>query len=495
MNLRLYNTLSKRVEPFEPLHPGRAGVYACGPTIYDFAHIGNFRSFIVYDLVHRVLVWSGLEVRFVMNLTDVDDKTIRGAQAAGVDLSSFTAPFAEAVLADADALGIRPAHLYPRATAYVGPMIELVERLLERGHAYRTDDGSVFFDISSFPDYGRLSGRDLEQARTGDRVSADEYGKDDVRDFALWKGVKPEDETVGAAWDAPWGRGRPGWHLECSAMSLAEVGTTLDLHLGGEDLIFPHHEDEIAQSECATGHTFARFWLHVKHLKVEGEKMSKSRGNFITVRALLDEGVDPAAIRHLLLSAHYRSELNFTRSGLEASSKAVARLLDFEARLLAHAEGGMPHASSDGYIEPPPAESQAGEGTDEEVLSRARNDFRRAIQDDLNVPEALAAVFVFLNAANGALDRGVTPTWASAALQCLHEMDSVLGLLETGRRGRVVDSDLSTWVEDRILARAAARAAKDWGAADAIRDELLSRGIVLEDAAGATRWKKVSLAG
>lgn len=486
MTLCLHNTLTRRVEPFEPLVPGRAGVYACGPTIYDHAHIGNFRSFLVYDLVHRVLEWTGLEVRFVMNLTDVDDKTIRGAEAAGISLEAFTTPFAEAVRADSAALGMRPADAYPRATGYVAPMVALVERLLEGGHAYRTEDGSVFFDISSFPEYGKLSGRDVTQARTGERVSDDEYGKDDIRDFALWKSVKPEDESVGAAWDAPWGRGRPGWHLECSAMSLAEVGETLDLHLGGEDLIFPHHEDEIAQSECATGRPFVRYWLHVKHLKVEGEKMSKSRGNFITVRTLLNEGVDPAAIRHLLLSAHYRSELNFTRAGLEASGRAVARLLDFETRLSEVAdqdEGGAAVSSNE------------ARESNSEVIDRARTGFSEAILDDLNVPEALAALFVFLNEGNAALARGVSPSWAKQARFLMAEMDSVLGILEIGRKGRVVDDTLAAWVETQIEARAAARGARDWAGADAIRDGLLARGIVLEDAAGVTRWKKVTLNG
>lgn len=486
MTLCLHNTLTRRVEPFEPLVPGRVGVYACGPTIYDHAHIGNFRSFLVYDLVHRVLEWTGLKVRFVMNLTDVDDKTIRGAEAAGISLEAFTTPFAEAVRADSAALGMRPADAYPRATGYVAPMVALVERLLEGGHAYRTEDGSVFFDISSFPEYGKLSGRDVTQTRTGERVSDDEYGKDDIRDFALWKSVKPEDESVGAAWDAPWGRGRPGWHLECSAMSLAEVGETLDLHLGGEDLIFPHHEDEIAQSECATGRPFVRYWLHVKHLKVEGEKMSKSRGNFITVRTLLNEGVDPAAIRHLLLSAHYRSELNFTRAGLEASGRAVARLLDFETRLSEVAdqdEGGAAVSSNE------------ARESNSEVIDRARTGFSEAILDDLNVPEALAALFVFLNEGNAALARGVSPSWAKQARFLMAEMDSVLGILEIGRKGRVVDDTLAAWVETQIEARAAARGARDWAGADAIRDGLLARGIFLEDAAGVTRWKKVTLNG
>jgi cysteinyl-tRNA synthetase len=495
MGLHLHNTLTRRLEPFHPLEPGRAGVYACGPTIYALAHIGNFRTFVFYDLVHRVLEWQGLEVRFVMNFTDVDDKTIRAAREQGTTLERYTAPFADAVLADSEALGIRRADLYPRATAYVDRMIQLVQRLLDRGFAYATEDGSVWYDISAFRDYGRLSGRDLEQGRPGERVAADEYAKDDARDFALWKAVKPEDEEVGAAWDAPWGRGRPGWHLECSAMALCELGETLDLHLGGEDLIFPHHEDEIAQSEGATGKPFARVWLHAKHLRVEGEKMSKSAGNFITVRELLDEGVDPAAIRHLLLSAHYRSELNFTRGGLQASARAMARLLDFDARL-----AGVP------TVDPSPGEQEATEAPDlavqagrelAESAHRARDAFSDAILDDLNVAGALAALFVFVTEANRALDRvagstapGLPSMHLTTARSVLEEMDRVLGLLEVGRRSRTVDAGLAAWVENRIEARTRARTQRNWAEADAIRDELAAAGVVLEDSATGTRWKK-----
>ncbi|TVP42425.1 MAG: cysteine--tRNA ligase [Gemmatimonadales bacterium] len=498
MGLHFHNTLTRRLEPFESVEAGKAGVYACGPTIYGHAHIGNFRTFMFYDLVHRVLEWRGYEVRFVMNFTDVDDKTIRAARAKEMTLDEYTAPFAEAMLGESDALGIRRADLYPRATVYVDRMIDLIQRLLDRGFAYATDDGSVWYDISSFEAYGRLSGRDLEQGRPGERVAEDEYAKDDARDFALWKGVKREDEEVGAAWDAPWGRGRPGWHIECSAMALAEIGDTLDLHLGGEDLIFPHHEDEIAQSEGATGKPFSRVWLHAKHLRVEGEKMSKSAGNFVTVRELLDEGVSPAALRHLLLSAHYRSELNFTRAGLQASARAVARLLDFEARLLSHPEapaiGDRGTGSGD-------AEGEAGRGI-RDAADRAIEAFTAALLDDLNVAGALAALFVFVNEANRRLDaalgdpsHGLPADALEAARAALGEMDGVLGILEVGRRSRSVDAELSAWVEERIRARAHARADRDWSEADRIRDELTAAGVVLEDSATGTRWKKLSEEG
>ncbi|MFC1662491.1 cysteine--tRNA ligase, partial [Gemmatimonadota bacterium] len=333
MALRLFNTLSRTLEDFEPLEPGKVRVYGCGPTIYDLPHVGNYRSFLVYDLLHRYLEWSGYDVRFVTNLTDVDDRTIKGALERGVSIQEYTAPFGEAFLDGTRTLGIRPFDAYPRATEYVEAMTRFVKRLEDKGLAYQADDGSVFFPISSFAEYGKLSRIDPDAVRPGTRVATDDYGKEDARDFALWKAAKEEDEEAGAAWDSPWGRGRPGWHLECSVMSISELGETLDIHLGGEDLIFPHHEDEIAQSEGATGKPFVRYWLHVKHLLLEGQKMSKSLGNTVTVEELINRGYDSAAIRHHLLSAQYRRELNFTMDGLDGSTRAVQRLLDFEARL------------------------------------------------------------------------------------------------------------------------------------------------------------------
>ena len=475
MTLRLYNTLTRSLDPFEPLEVRKVGIYGCGPTVYGPAHVGNFRSFLFYDVVHRYLEWKGLDVRFVMNFTDVDDKTIKAAALAGKSLHDYTAPHLKSVLEESDLLGVRRFDAYPRATDYIPQMIHLVQTLLDRGLAYPTEEGSVFFDISAFPEYGKLSGKDLEEGRIGERVAQDEYGKEDARDFALWKAVKPGDEEVGAAWDAPWGRGRPGWHLECSAMALAEIGPTLDLHLGGEDLVFPHHEDEIAQSEGATGKPFVRTWLHVKHLTVEGRKMSKSLGNFITVRELLEGGTSPAAIRHQLLSAQYRSDLNFTREGLDASARAVSRLLDFEARLDAHS-----------------TDEGAGAGDLPTLADEAVAAFARAMDDDLNVSGAMAALFVFLNKVNALLDGSpsIRPGEKSRALGVLASLDEVLGLLEVGRNDRKVDDSLRIWVEDRIQARARARDERNWAAADAIRDELAGKGIVLEDGPSGTRWKR-----
>jgi cysteinyl-tRNA synthetase len=476
MTLTLFNTAARALQPFEPLEPGKARIYACGPTIYDHAHIGNFRTFLFFDLVHRYLEWTGYEVRFVMNLTDVDDKTIRGAREAGVSVRAFTEPFGEAVLHDLQVLGVRPADAHPRATEYVEPMIGFVERLIESGHAYRAEDGAVYFSIAKFPEYGKLKGIDVSTLKSGARVAQDEYDKDDARDFVLWKAATPDDEAANAAWDSPWGRGRPGWHLECSVMSVTELGDTLDLHLGGEDLVFPHHENEIAQSEAATGHPFVRYWLHVKHLFVEGRKMSKSLGNFITVRELLDEGHDPVAIRHLLLSSHYRGELNFTRAGLAASRAAVQRLLDFEGRLDAL-----------------PVDDGADATRLPELAEAGLERFRAAMDADLNTADALAAVFTMVSGVNGELQgRGAVRTDdRDAVLAALRSMDEVLGLLEVAHATRTVDDDLSAWVEERIEARAAARARKDFAEADAIRDEITGRGIVLEDGAGGTRWKFV----
>jgi cysteinyl-tRNA synthetase len=476
MTLRVLNTLTRRLEPFVPQETGRVRIYACGPTIYDFAHIGNYRSFLVYDLVHRYLEWSGYDVRFVMNLTDVDDKTIAGAVREGVSVGEYTHPFGEAFLEDCRALGIVPADAYPRATEYVAPMIAFVERLMASGHAYQADDGAVYFSIARFPEYGKLKGIDPSSLRVGARVAHDEYEKEDARDFALWKAASPEDEAARAAWDAPWGRGRPGWHLECSAMSSGELGETLDVHMGGEDLIFPHHENEIAQSEAATGKPLARYWLHVKHLLVEGRKMSKSLGNFVTVRQLLERGYDPASIRHQLLSAQYRRELNFTMEGLDASRNAVRRLLDFEARLEASA-----------------TDAQASATRLPELSDAMVAGFRAAMDEDFNAADALAALFTFVTRVNGELDgrAAVLPGDRSAALEALRSVDRVLGLVALARASRAVDQGLATWVEERIEARGAARKARDFAAADAIRLELTERGIVLEDGPQGTRWKVV----
>ena len=472
--LRLHDTLTRSLRRFEPFRPGRVGIYGCGPTVYGRAHIGNFRAFLVYDLLHRYLEWLGYEVRFVVNLTDVDDRIVELAAETGQSIREFAAPHVASFLADAETLGVRPFDSHPRATEYVREMSAFVSRLVERGLAYATSDGSVYFRISGFPEYGRLSGIDPDALRPGERVADDKYEKDDIRDFALWKAARPEDEYVDAAWESPWGRGRPGWHLECSVMALSEIGDTLDIHLGGEDLMFPHHEDEIAQSEGVTGETFARHWMHVKHLLVEGRKMSKSLGNTYTVPQL-SERFEPAAIRHLLLSAQYRSELNFTFAGLDASRRAVQRLLDFRDRFTrTPTRPGAPPLGIDRL---------AGE-----ALAR----FREAMDDDLNTAAALAALFVFVKDANTALDGAsgaIRRGDRESAEEALASMDEVLGVLELALAGRQVDESERGRIERLVAERDLARSRRDFARADAIRSQLAADGIVLEDSPDGTRWK------
>ena len=476
MSLKVYNTATRSVDEFEPLEQGRVRVYACGPTIYDHAHIGNFRSFLFFDLVHRYLEWCDYEVCFVMNLTDVDDKVIEAASRERVSLEEHTRPLGEVFLADSTVLGIRRADVYPRATRYIDRMVDFIKRLVASENAYSADDGAVYFAIDSFSAYGKLKGIDTSTLKVGARVDHDEYDKEDARDFALWKAATEEDETVGAAWDSPWGRGRPGWHLECSVMSVTELGDTLDMHLGGEDLIFPHHENEIAQSEAATGQPFVRNWLHVKHLFVEGQKMSKSLGNFVTLRELLDEGYDPASIRHLLISSHYRGELNFTRQGLQASASAVQRLLDFEHRL-----------------EEVPINDLAEESQLPDLARSALDSFKMAMDNDFNSADALAAIFILVSEVNAELDLrpAVIGADRDQALNALRSMDGVLGLLEVAHTSRVVDDEVTAWVERKLEERAKARANGEYAVADVIRKELEERGILVEDGPAGTRWKVV----
>ena len=475
MTLALFNTLTRRVAPFQPLVGKRVTLYTCGPTVWNYAHIGNFRTFLFEDLLRRHLEWSGYDVFHVMNLTDVDDRTIKAAAAAGQRLADYTAPFIAAFYEDRDYLRIRPAHAYPRATQAVPAMVRLVERLLERGVAYRGEDGSVYFAIAKFPGYGRLSRLDTRELKTGARVASDEYAKDDPRDFALWKKAEPIDEQVGAAWDAPFGRGRPGWHLECSAMSLDAISRfgveTLDMHAGGVDLIFPHHEDEIAQSEAATGCAFARWWLHGEFLNVRGTKMSKRFGNFLTVRDLREQGVDPAALRLLFWQTHYRQPLDFTDEALAGAAEAVKRLAEFRDRVSQVAAGRTQARDEDAL----------GAVTD-----RFTRDFRAALDDDLNAPRACAALFDFVRAANRELDRQPSAPGAQRALGGLNEAMGVLDVLPTDR---AVDPGLERWIGERLAARDKARKAKDFKEADRIRAELKAKGVEIEDTAAGTKWR------
>jgi cysteinyl-tRNA synthetase len=473
-DLFLFNTLGRRLVRFEPVVSGEARVYTCGPTVYNEVHVGNLRTFLFEDLLRRSLGYLGYRVTQVMNVTDVDDKTIRGAQAAGVSLDAYTAPFVDAFLRDLDSLHVERAEHYPRATHHIADIIALIARLVEGGYAYRSD-GSVFFSIAKDPGYGRLSGFDLEQARRGERVASDEYGKEDLRDFVLWKGEKPGEP----AWDSPWGPGRPGWHVECSAMSMKFLGESFDLHCGGVDLIFPHHENEIAQSESATGKPFVRTWLHAEHLVVDGQKMSKSLGNQFTLADLVARGHSRRAVRYLLLSVHYRQKLNFTFESLAAAAAALRRVDEMRFRLAHAAEQGGPDPGIAAAID------------------HLRHDFAAGLADDLSVATALAAVFAFVKEVNvavgegrlGAGDRGRI----LAALDGAAGVDRVLGVLdpaawEEGTGAAAADDGAAI---DRLVAeRWEARRRRDFAAADRLRDELAGRGIVLEDTPQGTRWKR-----
>jgi cysteinyl-tRNA synthetase len=476
MTLALHNTLTRRVEPFEPLVPPRVTLYTCGPTVWNYAHLGNFRTFLFEDLLRRYLEASGYDVFHIMNLTDVDDRTIKAAAAAGKPLREHTEPFVRAFFEDRDYLRLRPAHVHPRATESVPAMITLVRRLLDKGVAYTGDDGSVYFAIDRFPGYGRLSRLDRRVIKVGARVASDEYGKDDPRDFALWKKAGAVDDAVGAAWDAPFGRGRPGWHLECSAMSLHEIGTrfgaeTLDIHAGGVDLIFPHHEDEIAQSEAATGRPLARWWLHGEFLNVRGTKMSKRFGNFLTARDLREQGVDAAAVRLLFWQTHYRKPLDFTDDALAAAGEGVKRLGEFRARLLG--EGGK----------------GKGEGALAQLAAEFEAQFRAALDDDLNAPQACAALFDLVHAGNRALDAGGGGRGgAPAALAALDGAMAVFDVLPTPR---TLEPEVARWVEAQVAARERARKSKDFKEADRIRAALRARGVELEDTPAGTKWRVV----
>jgi cysteinyl-tRNA synthetase len=477
MSLHLFNTLTRQIEEFAPLAPPRVTFYMCGPTVYNFAHIGNFRTFVFGDLLRRYLEYSGYDVFMIMNLTDVDDRTIKAAAESGVSLGEHTARFVQAFFDDRDYLRIKPADVYPRATRYVTPMVDLVQQLLDRGVAYVGEDGSVYYGVAKFPAYGRLSQLDRRELKPGARVASDEYSKEDVRDFALWKAAVDQDERVEAAWDAPFGRGRPGWHLECSAMSLTEIRDrfgveTLDIHAGGVDLIFPHHENEIAQSEGATGSPFARFWLHGEFLFIRGSKMSKRFGNTLTVRDLKEEGVDAAAVRMLMCSTHYRQQLNFTDEALEGAVEAVRRIGDFRGRL--EEVAGGPRGGAPAPDLPAVADFLAA--------------FRSAMEDDLNAPKALGALFGFIRTVNRELDEG---RWGPGeAAGGLAALDGVMGVLDLVPGPAAIADDLAEWIEGKVAERAAARAARDFAGADRIRDELSARGVELEDTAQGTRWRR-----
>jgi cysteinyl-tRNA synthetase len=466
---RLYNTMTRTVEDFAPAKDNTVRFYSCGPTVYNPAHIGNFRTFVFGDLLRRAVQLRGWKVRQVMNLTDVDDKIITRAAEQGKTIREVTEPITEIFHADRNFLRIQSAEEYPKATDYIAQMIALVEKLIARGVAYQAEDGSVYFAIDRFEGYGRLSRLDRREVRSGARVVQDDYTKENAQDFALWKSAKPEDEASGSAWDSPWGRGRPGWHLECSAMAIALLGETIDIHSGAVDLIFPHHEDEIAQSEAATGASFARFWCHAGFLLMDGTKMAKRIGNVSTVQGMREAGVSAAAIRHFFFTTHYRKELNLSEDALEASLQAVRRVGDFAERL-AKAQGGTPELAK--------AAAEAVSQADE------------AFFDDLNAPNAMAALFTFINRANAELDRrGATdPEAVKAARAAFERINGVLDLIPDQEPD---DPELRQWVEGRLVARREARGKRDFALADRIRAELTERGVAIEDTPSGTSWKRV----
>ena len=461
MPLQFYNSLKREKEIFQPIEKGKVGLYTCGPTVYDYAHIGNFRTFMFEDLLKRWLLHLRYDVKHVMNITDVDDKTIKKAKQMKVSLSRITDKYTQYFMEDLTWLKLIPADIYPTATESIPKMISMIERLLEKGFAYREDDGSVYFNISSFPNYGRLTQINISAQRTGDRVMEDEYDKDAPQDFALWKGWKEEDGKV--VWDAPWGRGRPGWHIECSAMSSESLGDHFDIHCGGVDNMFPHHENEIAQSQCATDQPFVNFWLHSEFLMVDGGKMSKSLGNFYRISALKELGFTAESIRYQLLAGHYRSKIIFSIDKKHEGDKVVQRLSDFYNRLQ------KMNAN----------ESSAGS------MPEAYSKFRDRMNDDLDSPQALAVFFDWMKTVNGKIDKNViTDSELGEAWEFLVAFDSVFGFI------RNQDFEIPDKINLLLNKRQKARDEENWIESDLIREQLKEKGWIVDDTTDGQNLKK-----
>jgi cysteinyl-tRNA synthetase len=475
MSLRFYNTLTQELEPFHPLEGNTVRMYTCGPTVYNYAHIGNFRAFTFEDILRRWLRYRGYQLRHVMNVTDVDDKIIANAAKQNKSIDEYTATYTKAFFEDAAALRLeKPEHVV-KATEHIPLMLEAIQKLETKGCTY-SSEGSTYFQISAFPDYGKLSHNDFSGIRSGARVDVDEYDKADARDFVLWKAQKNGEPY----WQSPFGNGRPGWHIECSAMAMKYLGETLDIHAGGVDLIFPHHENEIAQSEAITHKPFSRFWLHSEHLHIESQKMSKSLGNFYTLRDLFEMGYGPEAIRYLLASVPYRKKLNFTFEGLKAAAKSIERLRDFEVRV---------------------ASTKLPAGRNEQVAERSREaiaQFEQGMDDDLNTAEALAAIFDYVRAMNTAADEGrfqEENRWDAARVlevfDCIFDVLKPSGETGVGASPAPGESSLSDSEIDAFIAeRAQAKKARNFARADEIRALLLEKGIVLEDTKDGVRWKR-----
>ncbi|HVZ84891.1 MAG TPA: cysteine--tRNA ligase [Terracidiphilus sp.] len=491
MALRLFNTLTGQSDTLAPADGNELRMYACGPTVYDYGHIGNFRTFLQVDVLRRFLKLSGFRLRHVMNITDVDDKIIRNASAAGVPISEYTPKFVEAFFEDLDSLRVERPEVIARATEHIPRMVDLVQKLAAAGAAYKTEDGSWYFRLAAFPEYGKLSKKDLTGIEDGARVDVDEYEKDSARDFALWKAAKPGE----TAWDTPIGRGRPGWHIECSAMAMEYLGESFDLHAGGEDLMFPHHENEIAQSESVTHKPFARHWMHVRFLLVDGRKMSKSEGNFYTLRDLLLKGYKASAIRLALISVPYRHQLNFTFEGLAEATNAIERLRTFHQRLTA-------------------ATLPSGENPDlQAAAQKAETDYRAALANDLNTAEARAPIFDLIRTANTAINQGLVHTAdRDAILKALDAFDAVFAVIEdrdaeptrralawaeeAGRMADVAPELVARQglgdeaIEALVVERTMAKKQRNFARADQIRNELAEKGVVIEDSKDGVRWKR-----
>ncbi|MBI4148790.1 cysteine--tRNA ligase [Candidatus Woesearchaeota archaeon] len=456
MTLRFFNTLKRKLQVFKPIKEGFVGLYTCGPTVYNYPHIGNYRAYIFEDILRRYLEYKGFHVNQIMNITDVDDKTIRDSQKEGSSLKQFTERYTQAFFEDLKSLNIQPAAVYPLATDHIKEMIEIIDALLKKKKAYKTDDGCAYYEISKFKKYGQLANMDVSQLQAGasGRVQHDEYDRDHPQDFALWKAWTPEDGDV--KWDSPWGAGRPGWHIECSAMSRKYLGDQFDMHTGGVDNIFPHHQNEIAQTEGFTGKTFVKYWLHCEHLLVDGQKMSKSLGNFYTLRDILNKGHHPLAVRYLLLSAHYRQKLNFTMESLGAARAALDRIWECVRKLEAHKEG---------------AENPAVD----KLLARAQKNFERSMDNDLESAPALAAMFDMITKVNSwMMTQKIGPLNAQAVLTVMKKFDKVLGVL-------VEEEKIPEHIQKLVQEREQARTSKQFDVADKLREKLKQAGYVVDD--------------
>ncbi len=463
MALKVFNTLKRKKEEFVPLKAPKVGLYTCGPTVYNYPHIGNYRAYVFGDLLKRYLKYKGFQVEHVMNITDVDDKTIRDSQKQKVSLKEFTQKYENAFFEDLETLNILPANVFPRATEHIKEMIALIQKLIDKGIAYKSDDG-IYYSIKKFKNYGKLAHIRLGELEAGasGRVKADEYSKENAHDFALWKFWTPEDDDV--FWEAPFGKGRPGWHIECSAMSMKYLGEQFDIHTGGVDLIFPHHQNEIAQSEGATGKQFVKFWLHNEWLLVDGKKMSKSLGNFFTLRDILEKGYDPIAIRYLYLGTHYRQQLNFTLTGLDAAKQSLNRIWDCYDKLL---DVSAPNHNPEVH----------------KRIDRLKKEFTDAMDNDLDTPPALAALFEFVKDVN-VLMASLSSEDGKALREAFEDIDKVLGMLK--KKEKPLPKELQKLINERERAREA----KDWKKADELRDKLREKGIIIEDSAQGVRWKR-----